>query len=297
VKASAAARSISRPVREGLRRTPAPPLHVLAAFERACDLVSFEEGAPGDVIALVTPEIGNGPLNIVVDEGAWDLSTIEPGMRVQADGERVQVGGLTVDLSEAVVWEPRPDWTVLRTHRDGVAAQLPTLSAFCLEHDRGKSLLALLGEGFREDRPREVVLGAAQSGLDALELGWGGNPAQLREGAGQLAGLGGGLTPAGDDLLCGAMLWAWAAHPRPASLCRVIAETAAPRTTTLSAAFLQAAAQGECGAAWHALFYALAQGDDASVVLAARNVLAQGATSGADALAGFLWAGTRIRQS
>jgi hypothetical protein len=130
--------------------------------------------------------------------------------------------------------------------------------------------------------------------VDAVKAGWAGDVGRLREGAAQLAGLGGGLTPGGDDFLCGAMLSAWLAHPRPGSLCRVIAETSASRTTTLSAALLWAAAEGECSAAWHALLDALAQGDDAGMNKAAQEVLIHGATSGADAMAGFLWAGTRI---
>ena len=57
-----------------------------------------------------------------------------------------------------------------------------------------------------------------------------------------LAGLGDGLTPAGDDWLVGMMLWAWLAHAAPRRFCQVLSDAAVPRTTTLSAAFLQAAA-------------------------------------------------------
>jgi hypothetical protein len=104
------------------------------------------------------------------------------------------------------------------------------------------------------------------------------------------------LTPAGDDFLAGAMLWGWLAHPTPDFLCRLVIEAAVPRITTLSAAFLRAAARGECSAAWHALLAALSRGSDEEVARAARDVLALGATSGADTLAGFLWAGMRCRK-
>jgi hypothetical protein len=266
----------------------------LAAFESACDLVISDGQGRGPVIALVTPAIGDGPLNIVLDEGRWDFRTIEPGTRARRDGEQLQVGSLVVDLGQAEVWEPRPDWPALHTGRADIKAQLPALRALSLEHARAGSLLALLDEGWRENPPREAILAAARSAVDALEAGWAGDASRLREGTAQLAGLGGGLTPGGDDYLCGAMLWAWLAHPEPDSLCQTIVESAAPRTTTLSAAFLRAAAQGECSAAWHGLLEALAQGDDVGVTRAAQDVLAHGATSGADALAGFLWAGTRI---
>ena len=43
-----------------------------------------------------------------------------------------------------------------------------------------------------------------------------------------------------------------------------IAEAAAPRTTTLSAAYLRAAARGECSAYWHSTFEALLKADAAA---------------------------------
>jgi hypothetical protein len=294
VTVRAAARSISRPVRQHLRRKPPPALEVLAVFERACDLVSSDDQGRRPVIALVTPEIGDGPLNVVLDGTGWSRATIEAGTPSRTDGERLRVGGLVVDLGQAEVWEPRPDWAALRRRHAAIGARMPALCAVSLEHAREGSFLALLDEVSSENPSQEAVLAAARSAANALQIGWAGDLARLREGAARLAGLGGGLTPAGDDFLCGAMLWAWLAHPEPRSFCGAIVETAAPRTTTLSAAFLQAAAQGECSAAWHALLNALAQGDDSGVSRAAPDVLAHGATSGADALAGFLWAGTRI---
>jgi hypothetical protein len=243
------------------------------------------------VVALVTPEIGNGPLNIMLGGSGWSLAAIEPGTRAGTDGERLRVGGLEIDLGEAEVWEPRPGWAALRTRRAAIEAQLPALRALGLRQARSGSFLTLLDEIPPENQPRETVLAAARSAVHALEEGWAGDLAWVQEGAAQLAGLGGGLTPGGDDFLCGAMLWAWLTHPRPGSFCHAIAEATTPRTTTLSAALLWAAAQGECSAAWHALFDMLRRGDAVEIARAADEVLAHGATSGADALAGFLWAG------
>jgi hypothetical protein len=256
--------------------------------------VSADDADPRPVIALVAPDVGNGPLNIVLDGSPWDLTPLEPGTRAETDGERLHVGDLQIDLGGAKVWEPRPDWPALRTRCAAIEARLPALRAFGLERAREGSFLALLDEASSKNPSQEAVLVAARSAIHTLHAGWAGDLARLREGTAQLAGLGSGLTPAGDDFLCGAMLWAWLAHPGPGSYCRTIVATAALRTTTLSAAFLWAAASGECNAAWHALLDALTQGDDAGVARAAQDVLAHGATSGADALAGFLWAATAI---
>ena len=281
------ARSISRPVRERLHggRFDA---RVLAVFEHACDLVAHDS----DVVALVTSQVGDGPLNIVVNGGVGLFAQVDLDAPVALEcrgwvtPSLLCVGGLEVGLEQAAVWEPRPDWEALRSRRGAIVSRLPLLRTLCLSCALAGSLLALLETPQPDDAP---VLSAAREAAESLRLGWEGDLERLREGAAGLAGLGSGLTPAGDDFLTGAMLWAHLTHPTPAPLCRALVEVAAPRTTTLSAAFLRAAGRGECGAAWHALLAALSAGAEAEIAAAAREVLAHGATSGADSLAGFLY--------
>jgi hypothetical protein len=287
----AVARSISRPTRERLHRLreSRSAARVLAVFERACDLITHD----GDILALVTPQIGDGPLNIVVDGAGKLFAGVDPGAPVTLEGKRLWAGGLGVDLERASVWEPRPDWNALRARHAAIAPHLPLLWTLCLRHAPAGSLLALLGAPLPGGAPAEAILSTAQEAAERLREGWGGDLERLQEGATELAGLGGGLTPAGDDFLTGAMLWAWLAHPTPGPLCHALAEVAVPRTTTLSAAFLRAAAQGECNAPWHALLAALSEepieGQEAKITAAAQAILDHGATSGADGLAGFLY--------
>jgi len=269
------ARSISRSALERLQGRGFAG-RVLAVFERACDLVAPD----GGVVALVLPGVGDGPLNIVVEGG---LPAVEPGAPARLEGERLMVGGAEVALEGAAVWEPRPDWERLRARRGAIAGRLPLLHDLALSHAPQASLLTPA-----RDRISGGVGTAVRQAAADLLAGWEGGRARLRAGAARLAGLGAGLTPAGDDFLTGVMLWAWLAHPTPAPLCRLLVEAAATRTTTLSAAFLHAAARGECSAAWHALLAALADGDAGTLERAVANLLARGATSGADALAGFL---------
>jgi hypothetical protein len=61
----------------------------------------------------------------------------------------------------------------------------------------------------------------------------------------------------------------------------------------LSKAFLRSAAAGECSAPWHRLLEALEGGSAEQLYVAMREVLSYGHSSGADALAGFLWMGLR----
>jgi hypothetical protein len=114
----------------------------------------------------------------------------------------------------------------------------------------------------------------------------------------QLAGLGAGLTPAGDDFLMGAVYATWIIHPPEIAkmIATEITELAAPLTTSLSAAWLRSAGKGEAGSLWHRLFDALLSGNAMQVEAAMDRILDIGETSGADALAGFTglfraWAG------
>lgn len=276
------AQSLSLTVAAQLRAGPQSG-RVLTVSARACNLLAGDE-----VVALVTPDVGDGPLNVVVAGEAGLFAALEPGAAAALTAEGIAVGSLRVGLAGAVVWEPRPDWPALRARHATIAQRLPLLRAALRAAPAG-SLLALLD-------PSMGALPAAiervgRRALAALQAGWAGDMARLREGAAALAGLGGGLTPAGDDFLCGWMLGAWLAHPHPEALCRAVVEESAGRTTALAAALLRAAARGECGAAWHGLFDALGARHAvplADIERAAAAVLAHGATSGADGLAGML---------
>ena len=140
--------------------------------------------------------------------------------------------------------------------------------------------MARLARG-REAYSRLIVQGLSPGGRDSLV-----------EGTRLLAGMGPGGTPAGDDFLVGVMVAIWLlGNETDAS---AIAETAAPRTSALSAAFLRAAGRGEFMAAWHRLVEALAAGHPAEAEKAAMAVESFGASSGADALDGFILAGRRL---
>jgi hypothetical protein len=104
-----------------------------------------------------------------------------------------------------------------------------------------------------------------------------------------LIGRGGGLTPSGDDVLAGYLVAA-AAYGVPADPVRhVVRREAVRRTTTLSAALLLHAAQGETIPQVAALLDALAGARPLGIALA--DLLAVGHSSG-EALASGVLAGT-----
>lgn len=283
------ARSISRSIWDRVRETgPVRKLHAVAVFRRTCYLA----GPGGEVIALVIPDLGDGPLNVVVDALPGVFDVVESGAQASFDGHVLRLGGLRVDLEPAAVWEPRPDWDGLRASRGAIAQHLLSLRTRALDCAVPGSLLDLLAPPGRTSDVTPIsgaTLAAARKGAAALGQGWAGDSARLWAGGIQLAGMGGGLTPAGDDFVVGVMVWAWLAHSEPASWCEALSGAVAPQTTTLSAAFVQAAAKGECSAAWHRLLATLAIGTQEQLPAAVRGILSHGHTSGADALAGFLW--------
>jgi hypothetical protein len=278
---------------------------VLATFDRACVLLT-----PDDAIAaLVLPHVGDGPLNIVVNGTPGCFDAVELGRPAYLSAGTLNVGEFEISLSESEVWEPCPNWDKLRSNHEAIVNRLSLLQNLALRDFPDGSLLALSRSRWTAhptDKPHganrqrshrsnasraEIVLDRVFEATTGLRAGWDGEISQLRTGAASLSGLGSGLTPAGDDFLIGLMLWAWLAHPTPARFCQLVFEAAAPWTTTLSAAFLRAAAGGEYSASWHCLLAALEGHEPAALVAAVRGVLAQGSTSGADALAGFLWMG------
>ena len=284
------AKSISRVVVEWLSKPEPFTARVLASFRQACNLLT----PAGELIALASPSVGDGPLNIVVDA---PFQSIGQGTKAVLQGQVLQVGSLGVALGDATVWEPCPDWAQLSDSRAAIVARLPEVWLIALPIAPRESLLALLGS-WREDSPAPAdampALGLAASrarcGAQALAAGWGGDAEQLRRGAAQLAGLGSGLTPAGDDFLVGLMLWAWLVHKNPQAFCSLLVEEAIPRTSTLSAAWLRAAAGGGASTSWHQFLTALTEG--VGLEAAVDRVLSHGATSGADTMAGFLWIGS-----
>jgi hypothetical protein len=102
-----------------------------------------------------------------------------------------------------------------------------------------------------------------------------------------VAGLGGrgvGLTPAGDDVLAGALVVLALAAVAPADLVRAAASA---RTHPLALAFLRWAARGQSVAPVHQLLVALAAGDDEGISRHQQHVAELGHTSGADLLLGL----------
>jgi hypothetical protein len=267
---------------------PHQPLRakVLHVFEEACNLVR-EDGA---ILSLVSENIGNGPFNLV-GASVGNKESHWPGFPefVQADSPvysnktRLIIGRMIVDFSGVKLWSPRPSWE--RLSGENLIELIPMLFRRFQIESHQESLVALLyGDAidrFQRAADKSWRLLAYSISRQDIE--------GVKKSVGQMAGLGGGLTPAADDFLMGVVYALWAVN-KPKSMSRmieVIVDSATSRTTKLSAAWLRASGQGQASETWHDLVEGLSGNSAEQKERAIEVILKTGHTSGADTLAGF----------
>ncbi len=271
--------SITHNVLSWLAETRRP--RILHVFEPACNLVNER----GEVLSIVTPRIGNGPFNLVVAGQQFSFPadiTIDSPVSIQQD--QLRIGNVEISWRGAENWSPRPDWETLHSRRDEV---LGRIADGCGDFERIPVWRSVIESRKHPVRPDQLMQTSAARELVAAMLSV--DLAACRDAARRLAGLGAGLTPAGDDFLLGAILAARIVHRQEIArlVTNTVVSTAAPLTTTLSAAWLRSAGKGEAGVLWHDLLSALLSPDATDLQVAVQALLATGHTSGADALAGF----------
>lgn len=275
--------AIAEPVRSFFE-TPGSTGRVLASFDRSCYLETSE----GQLIAVLAESLGRGAFAITV-AGTPSFARLRPDQPVSMTGQTLHLVDHRIDLAVAATWDPT----------------VPSLAG---SGDQGMRVLAA---HLRANAPAE---GLARVNLDTdvspetpllaqgtralWRLGSGvtqGLASSITTASAELAGLGPGLTPSGDDVLAGILLalhiWPHAAGPLGVKVVTaLVLGSAAPRTGRISRAYLLAASLGQAAEAWHDLVRAL-PADPHGVITAATRIMQTGETSGADMLTGFLFAG------
>jgi len=234
---------------------------VIASFPKAV-YVSL----PGGILVLVSPDVHPGPLYLVLDGPPPEVPA---GAAVQAEGAHLRAGAADISLGEARAW----------------VGPLPSPAAL----GRGAVLLAeVAGElAARSALHADPFRDRAARARASLEAG------DLTEAVAHLAGLGPGLTPAGDDALAGLLfvrrvLEGVEAEPA------LLSAAAAARTTEIAAAFLSWAARGQALSPGQDLIGAAARGDRKACKVAAGALARIGETSGADFALGITWAALMV---
>src|SRR5215207_5611185 len=181
---STSAYSITHNVRDWLANSHQP--RVLHVFDRACNLINERR----DILSIVTPQIGNGPFNLVLQEDICFSDSLRLESRVSVSPDQLHLGNLTIQTADAKPWSPRPDWERLHIRRDDIRDQM-------------MSWLIPTDEPLLPKSP----LSSFACALAAADI------SSVKRITAKLAGLGAGLTPAGDDVLIGAIYGAWIIHP------------------------------------------------------------------------------------
>jgi hypothetical protein len=200
---------------------------------------------------------------------------IRKGDRVSARGGFLAVGGQTVIID----FRAAPQWRVPRPRKvtPGISQRLAIV-----EH-------AAAAKAWQESAitARDVSAALAH------------DPGTLADRVARVIGRGPGLTPAGDDVLAGIL----AVLALPQSDCHIhaardtltrLVRPLLPMTTSLSGYLLQQATNGQFSKAVHDLLFALVEAPSvADLMRAIGNLLAIGATSGADVCMGVVAAADR----
>ena len=254
----------------------------------------------GRILPVVTADAVPLPTALRLAVRAGDVAG---GAGASGRGPWGVVVGARVRVGDGRVVLPRTDLVVSRTWRPARVRRVPP----DLRHECGSGRP---GSRFRTHGevgdPVSVLLGDATSSADAwlangirsllsgLECGRGrpGSRFRTRDGADAVAlgvaallGRGPGLTPSGDDALAGALLVTHALAAAAPLAGAVRARLGA--TTAVSAALLDAAADGFAARDVVTLVDAALAGDDVVVAAALPAVLALGHTSGRDLVTGI----------
>ena len=237
---------------------------------------------------------------------AVSLAAFPDSPYFQAGGEILWVGSrLPAMHPRAVVTAiPRPPGSALRFDAipaRGWSAQLPVLDAAGLA--RALAAARRLRQALAADAPRgfgsllqgripEFPLDLAVSGVRALAAAYArGDPQAVFEASVALFGVGAGFTPSGDDLAGAALFGRRMVAPRDArwpAIAGRLQREILERSHGVSAALFSDLARGSSFAPLHAAVEALALGDDAAALAAARTLAGIGHSSGWDILTGVL---------
>jgi hypothetical protein len=260
---------------------PPQPWRILTVYAHACNLENCGD-VKRAVAALVSPRHGNGPFHVVAPAALF--TTLTRGERVYLGDGLIRLPSGILDARSAECWSPRLPHAVSTP----LASSLLHYLTLSLHEKLASELIP------HPQQKMTILQQRASEGLAALQRGWQTcNLSQVANGARQLAGLGPGLTPAGDDLLVGWLAGLFFFGERcglsqeAREVARAVVDAATSQTTRLSAAWLRFAGNGEFAEPWHQLVNGLNTGDPGAVERATQRILATGATSGQDALLGF----------
>jgi hypothetical protein len=231
-----------------------------------------------NLVALVLPELLNGPFHIVVKD--LPLQKPQRTVFIQRSGKQINMGDWSFIITRYTKqWNPRPQWGDIDLEPAQIDLLLQSIdnvfqTRTSLYDQSSDDVEVLLGKRRINDFWRALCLR---------------NITGIANAARAIMGRGPGLTPAGDDFLAGIMIsFLLLQYPETASVSRLLAETSRECTTKVSIAYFSAIAAGLVDERWHRFLKALNTGNQQLLESAIHLILTFGASSGSDMLKGFI---------
>jgi hypothetical protein len=291
-------------------------LTVVATFSRSI----YARTAKGDVICFCGEDLPMGPLTLMC--APWPPSlAVRPGDVWMPADDAIAVSRKTrIALNDVAAWEPTWLQRLDATPCERALARLRKTDGSCFSVQNGLAALLpeVLNTAWTQGQPipagscgidgkgetgclmAQALIETGREGVRALDEWLSTPPGQTFPPARQrvlesLLGLGPGLTPSGDDVLCGALL---ALHglglPERASRLGAALGAARERTGLISHAYLRAATAGYGSSVLHEAITALCT--DSPALFDAVQALGRiGHSSGWDAFLGAVCVCNRAR--
>ena len=247
-------------------------------------------------VIFLSYEPYKGPLTLNLGNVAAQLERLSPGNAVQVNGRDLYFDSVAIRIlsGEAAAWQvPAPVSAVQPIPQ--IHKQIVSIARQLLAQNRTSEISSLL--------PQVLGFSNELAGINAEKSPWqeiqqlqqairSHQPTRIAAGLGSLLGLGGGLTPSGDDLSIGFLLtlnrWGKTLVPgfELQELNRSVVQSAAQKTTTLSANLIECATKGEADERLINALDGIVTGFPDSEECA-RLLLSWGNSSGGDTLTGI----------
>lgn len=272
-------------------------------FQRVINITVLENR----LISLVGQEVGQGPLNILVNiPNRINLSTIgiKRGDIVTRVGESIVIGENVIVISTqwTELWEPKRKFQDSLQPLKTIMANIEIIRDIALASDHLSGLGELIPlthiNGLNDSKTENLgsvsllALPHISSMLKAIKFG---NSHDIIRFTKHLVGLGPGLTPAADDMLLGLMISIVYISENfndtsidVKKINNDIVSNISGRTTIISEEFLREASVGNVNEAVASLMENLLTSRQRELENSLRNVLDLGGTSGTDTVFGVI---------
>src|ERR1044071_10412682 len=87
---------------------------IIHIFDQACNLINECR----EVLSIVTPQIGNGPFNLVIEEDILFSEHLSLGSLISIAANHLTLGDLNITTASAKLWSPCPNWERLHANRE-----------------------------------------------------------------------------------------------------------------------------------------------------------------------------------